>query len=63
MVLDERKINILLAKRQMTREQLTKSAKISKPTLLKGFKEKIAPTSIGRIAAALGVDVEEIIKE
>lgn len=63
MELDERKINILLAKKKMTKQQLIESARISKPTLLKGFKENIAPASIGRIADALGVEVEEIIKE
>ena len=63
MRLDERKINILLAKRQMTKQQLIEKAKVSKKTFFKGFKEKIAPASIGKIATALGVEVEEIIEE
>ncbi len=61
MGLDKYKIDILMAKKQFNRKDLLKEAGISDFTYYKCFERGTSPKNVGKIAKALGVDVEEII--
>ncbi len=64
MIIDRAKLDLLQARAQMTGQQLTMKANISWSTLVLAKDEKdLRPQTAGRIAAALGVDVTEILKE
>ena len=61
MRLNRNKIMLLLAKKQITQKKLANIAKVAYLTIEKGYEKEISPASVGKIAAALGVPVEEII--
>ena len=64
MKVDKRKLDIAMARAQLSREDLAKKAGIPVPTLCTVMQRKSCrPVTIGRIAAALGVDVTEIIED
>lgn len=56
--INRRKIEIERAKKGLTQKELVKLAKIG-PLTLKA--DKLSPLSVGKIANALNVDVEELI--
>lgn len=64
MVLNAHKIEIILANRDITKTQFAKKCGLSKQSvstiLRRGTCE---PKTAGRLAAGLGVDVNEIIKD
>ena len=63
MKLNTEKYNILLASKCMSISELSKSCEISTVTLRKLNNGKVArPQTIGKIARALNVPVEEIIQ-
>ncbi|RKW53027.1 MAG: XRE family transcriptional regulator [Lachnospiraceae bacterium] len=62
MKLDRVKIELLQAKSCMSTSELLQKAKISFPVLLNAGKKICRPTTAGKIAKALGVDVTEIIE-
>ena len=59
MKLNREKLDLLRAKNLLTLQQLAKLAGVSTATLVKGGNPGVV--TIGRIAKALNVDVEEII--
>jgi DNA-binding Xre family transcriptional regulator len=65
MKLDEEKLCLLLAEKEMTYKELYKSAGICEQTLRAGRKnrQKTKPQTYAKIAKALGVQVKDIVKE
>lgn len=64
MRIDKRKLEIAMARKQMSYKELASKADLTKDTLTRVHMHKRPhPQSVGRIAAALGVDVTEIIAE
>lgn len=64
MTIDTRKFDIALARNIMTKSELAEGAGISRQRLQSILNSKnVSPVSVGRIAAALGVDVTEIISD
>ena len=61
--LNKEAVLILSAKKCMTQKEVAQNAGISTMTMRKGFKEPISLTIIGKLARALGVEIEEIILE
>lgn len=61
MILDKTKIDLLLARKNLSISDVLESANMNSRTFYDGFKRKMTPRCAGRIAAALGVDVTEII--
>ncbi|MCI9641116.1 XRE family transcriptional regulator [Anaerotruncus sp. 80] len=59
MKLDHDKLDLLRARNVLTISQLAKVAKVSAATIVRGGNPGIV--TVGKIAKALGVDVEEII--
>jgi hypothetical protein len=64
MRIDSRKLDLALAAAQLTNRELCMKANICSSTLSLSRKEgrDLMPNNAGRIAAALGVPVEQIIK-
>ena len=63
MVVDKSKIEIILARRQMTATTLCKKAGFSRNRFYEIMRsKKINPKTAGRVAEILGVDVTEIIE-
>ena len=63
MKIDREKVNICMARKQMTVQNLADTYGVGRArinTILNS--RNISPVSVGRLAAALGVDVTEIIK-
>lgn len=64
MKVDKRKLDIAMARAQLNRGDLAKKAGMPVQTLCNVMQRKnCRPATIGRIAAALGVDVTEIIED
>lgn len=61
MKLNRNKIKLLLAEKLMMTKELCKISGISQVTLRRGYEKNISPLSAGKLAAALGVPVEEIV--
>ena len=63
MRLDERKLLLGMARAKITDRELSEKSGVSRPTLtaLKSGRQKAKPATIGKLAAALGVDVTEIL--
>lgn len=64
MKISKNKLNIALARKQWNQRDLRDNAVVSSQTTLNINKGKeVMPATAGRIAAALGVDVTEIIEQ
>lgn len=62
MIIDKNKVEIALAKKIMTKKQLSIKSEIRPQNLTKILEGKICePHTVGKIARALEVDVEEIV--
>lgn len=58
--INRRKLEIERAKKGLTQKELAKLAKVG---LITVTAEKLSPISVGKIANALNIDVEELIEE
>lgn len=64
MKISKSKLNITLARKQWNQRDLRDNAIVSAQTILNLNKGKsVMPATVGKIAAALGVDVTEIIED
>lgn len=64
MKISKSKLNIALARKQWSQRDLRDNAIVSAQTILNLNKGKsVLPATVGKIAAALGVDVTEIIED
>ena len=64
MKVDKRKLDIAMARAQLSQKDLAKKAGMPISTLCTVTQRKsFRPATIGRVAAALGVDVTETIEE
>lgn len=64
MKISKSKLNIVLARKQWNQRDLRDNAIVSAQTILNLNKGKsVMPATVGKIAAALGVDVTEIIED
>ncbi len=64
MKISKSKLNIALARKQWNQRDLRDNAIVSAQTILNLNKGKsVMPATVGKIAAALGVDVTEIIED
>lgn len=64
MKISKSKLNIALARKQWNQRGLRDNAIVSAQTILNLNKGKsVMPATVGKIAAALGVDVTEIIED
>lgn len=64
MKIDKTKINIAMANKEYSAKELSEKCRVSQVTitpLVRGV-QTARPTTIGKIAKALGVDVTEIIE-
>lgn len=63
MKISKAKLNVALARKQWNQRDLRDNAVVSAQTILNLNKGKtVMPATVGKIAAALGVDVTEIIE-
>ena len=64
MNISKAKLNVALARKQWNQRDLRDNAVVSAQTILNLNKGKtVMPATVGKIAAALGVDVTEIIED
>lgn len=64
MKISKSKLNIALARKQWNQRDLRDNAIVSAQTILNLNKgNSVMPATVGKIAAALGVDVTEIIED
>ncbi len=64
MKISNAKLNVALARKQWNQRDLRDNAVVSAQTILNLNKGKtVMPATVGKIAAALGVDVTEIIED
>ena len=64
MKISKNKLNVALARKQWNQRDLRDNAVVSSQTILNINKGKeIMPATVGKIAAALGVDVTEVIED
>ena len=64
MKISKSKLNIALARKQWNQRDLRDNSVVSTQTILNVNNGKsVLPATVGKIAAALGVDVTEIIEE
>ena len=64
MKISKAKLNVALARKQWSQRDLRDNAVVSAQTILNLNKGKtVMPATVGKIAAALGVDVTEIIED
>lgn len=64
MKISKAKLNVALARTQWNQRDLRDNAVVSAQTILNLNKGKtVMPATVGKIAAALGVDVTEIIED
>lgn len=62
MTIDEKKIELNLARKQMTMQELAESCNVSRQRMHVILNSKsVAPATVGRVAKALDVDVADII--
>lgn len=59
---DRKKVEILMAAKQLNPKDVITIAEISFPTLYRAYAGKSKPATLGRIAKALGVDVVDILE-
>lgn len=64
MKVDRNKLELVMARACMTPESLTAAAEMPRPTVNNVISGRsVRPTTLGKIARALGVDPADIIKE
>lgn len=64
MKISKKKLEICMARAQLNRDTLAKKAEMSIPTVCNVYSRGTCkPATAGRIAAALGVDVTEILED
>lgn len=64
MKINKEKLEISMARAQLNRNTLSEKSGIPVPTICNVYKRGTCkPATVGRIAAALGVDVTEIIEQ
>lgn len=64
MKISKARLNVALARKQWNQRDLRDNAVVSAQTILNLNKGKtVMPATVGKIAAALGVDVTEIIED
>lgn len=64
MKVDKRKLEIAMARAQLNRDTLAKKAGMPIPTICNVYSRgSCKPATVGRIAAALGIDVTELLAE
>lgn len=64
MKISRRKIDIVLARNKMTIPQLTESYGVSRARMFAILNsQSVTPATVGKLADALGCDVEDIIEE
>lgn len=65
MKLSARKLNLLLANKVMPMEELVKESGVSRVTLarMKAGTQEPRPQTLGKIARALGVKVEDLLED
>jgi len=64
MLLDDAKLNLAMARKCMDKKQLAEKAGIGMDTLKRGrFRKGTKPSTVGKIANALGVDPVEIVSD
>lgn len=64
MVLSKNKIEIILARKKMSRTQMAKTAGVSRNRIYVILNSRnVTPAVVGRIAEALSVDVTEILED
>ena len=61
MKLNKEAFTIIRARKCIGTHELARVAKVSSSTIYAGFEREIDPVAVGKLAAALGVDVTEII--
>ena len=61
MKLNKAALDLARARKCLAVRNLAKQAKVSTGTIYTGFEREIDPVAVGKLAAALGVDVTEII--
>ncbi len=62
MTIDEKKIELNLARKQMTMQELAESCSVSRQRMHVILNSKsVTPATVGRVAKALDVDVADII--
>lgn len=62
MTIDEKKIELNLARKQMTMQELAESCNVSRQRMHVILNSKsVTPVTVGRVAKALDVDVADII--
>lgn len=61
MKLNKTAIDLFRARQCVEMRQLASKATVSEVSIRNGYKQEIAPVTVGKIAKALGVDPEEII--
>ncbi len=61
MKLNKTSIDLLRAKKCLQVKDVAAAAGVSTVTIQNGYKKNIDPVCVGKLAKALGVDVEEII--
>lgn len=64
MIVDKNAVELLMAKKQMTQKQLANVSGVSRYTLglIVSHKRNPKPLTVGKIATALGVEPETIVK-
>ena len=62
MKISKKKYEIALARKQLSQKQLCDIAGLSSSTIRKIGVENVTPCTAGRLAAALNVDIEEIME-
>jgi DNA-binding Xre family transcriptional regulator len=65
MKIDEKKLNLAMAENCFSTEQLSQIAGVSSVTItrIKNGSQKARPATIGKLAKALNVKVEELIED
>ena len=64
MKISKSKLNLALARKQWNQRDLRDNAVVSSQTILNlNNGKEVLPATVGKIAAALGVDVTEIVEE
>ena len=61
MKIDKRKLDLCRARKCMSSQQLLKLSRVSTSTLYGTKGKEVSALTVGKIAAALGVDPEEIV--
>lgn len=64
MFVDKNSVELLMAKKHFTKKELSETSGVSRYTLglVLGHKRNANPVTVGKIATALGVEPEAIVK-